>query len=213
MPSLTNQASSGFSSLFKLSLGLALISLALTFNHSYGWSWKGNLGWWALPLGIVLAAVLFWLPVVLVSHKWLRLPSFYSLVEQLHALTRDFSWSQILVLSALAGIGEELVFRGFVQSWLTNIVGVYTAIALSSLIFALLHAMTRYYFFFTLVASLVFGILFHLSQSMLLLVTVHAVYDVVALGIIAKYPHLLGLNNSHERTDSHAPEQNNHFKP
>lgn len=185
--------SAEFSPLFKLSLGLLLVSLALTFNHGFAWSWLGDLGWLSVPLGIILAASVFYVPVVLVSHHCLRLASFYQLMAQLHQMTRHLAWWQIVVLSVLAGVGEELLFRGFIQSGLSGLVGGYTAIVLTSLIFGLLHAMTLYYFVFAFLLSLMFGALLAASQSMLLLVTLHAVYDVIALGMIVKYPEYLGL--------------------
>ncbi len=187
-----------FSKLLVWSLGLVFVSLVITFFGNQAWTWFGRLSGWVFPISILIAVLLFWLPVVLVSHRWLRLSSFYALMSHLHDLTRSLTWPQIFMLSCLAGLGEELLFRGFLQSWLSVAIGVYTAIILSSLIFALLHAMTLYYFAITFLLSLVFAVLFQTSQSMLLVVLIHAVYDVIALGVIAKYPHLVGLDRVYE---------------
>ncbi len=177
------------------SLTLVAVSVALTFNHSYHWSLLGNVGWWSLGLGVALAIIVFLVPVWLISHRLLALPSFYQLMSQLHLMVKELTWPQILVISILAGIGEELLFRGLLQSWLAQVIGVYSAIVLSSIIFGLLHAMTRYYFTFTFLLSLCFAWLFHATQSMLLLITLHAVYDIIALAVIAKYPHYLGITS------------------
>jgi len=61
--------------------------------------------------------------------------------------------------------------------------------------------MTRYYFIFALLMSLILGVLFEASQSMWLVVVVHTVYDVVALAVIAKYPHYLGVVNQGAAAD------------
>ena len=183
-----------FSQLFKLSIILVLVAVLITIGHNYSWSWLGNIGLYAIPIAILLASIVFYVPVVLVSHRWLKLSSFYQLMEQLHVLTRELTWPQIVVLASCAGLGEELLFRGFAQSWLTQYTGVLLAIFISSIVFALLHAMTLYYFVFALLISITFGLLLHFTESMLLIVLFHAVYDVIALGVIAKYPQWLGLN-------------------
>jgi len=182
-----------FAQLLKLSVGLLLISFVLTYKHNYSWSWLGNLGFLSIPLGVVIAIAIFYVPVVLISHRLLRLNAFYNLMQDLHFMTRDLSWFQIIVLSVLAGVGEELLFRGFAQSWLLGAIGVYTAIVLTSFVFGMLHAMTLYYFLFAFTLSLGFGVVFQASESMLLVVTIHAVYDVIALGVIAKYPQYVGV--------------------
>ena len=191
-----------FSHLFKLSLVLLLISVLLTMNHSYSWSWLGSLGFWSIPLATVLAAVLFYFPLVFVAHKLLGLQSLYEVVGQLHELTRELTWLQILTLSLLAGFGEELLFRGFAQSWMASAIGPMFAIVFTSIIFALLHAMSLFYFLLALAFSIVFGLLLHITQSMSLVVTLHAVYDVIALGVIAKYPEMLGVNSLKANVDN-----------
>lgn len=189
----SNKEPNPFSQLFKLSIILVLVALLLTYDHDYSWSWFGVLGGYAIPLAMLMAFFAFYIPVVLISHCWLKLASFYQLMHQLHELAKELSWSQIVILSACAGLGEELLFRGFAQSWLSLHIGVSMAILVSSLIFALLHALTLYYFLFAFLISIIFGILLNLSQSMLLIVLFHAIYDVIALGVIAKRPDLIGL--------------------
>lgn len=190
----SNQNLASFSQLALLSTILLLVSGLLTYWVDHNWSLFGNLGWLSIPLGVFIAAMIFIGPVLLISHRWLRLHAFYQLTALLHDLTRQLTWPQIVILSVLAGLGEELLFRGVIQSWLTEFIGVYSAIVISSVIFATLHALTLYYFVFTFLLSLLLAFLFHTTQSMAFLVVIHAVYDVIALGVIAKYSHLLGLD-------------------
>ncbi len=193
----TDQVS--FSQLLFFSLGLLIISVALTYGHDYSWSLFGHTGWLSVPLGIVIAVFMFVCPVWLITHHWLRLHSFYELIAYLHKMTSGLSFGQIILISFCAGVGEELLFRGALQSWLQELIGFYSAVVISSLIFAILHAMTLYYFLITFFISLCFGVLFHYSQSMLLLITIHTVYDVIALIVIAKYPHWLGVTRLHDK--------------
>jgi len=189
-----------FRQMLALGLGLTIFSLWLTSDHGFSWTWMGRLGWWSLPLGGIIATLLFVIVVWGLSHRWLRLPAFYFVLQQLHRLVVTLTWPQIVLISALAGLSEELLFRGALQSWLEGLTGVYSAIFLSSLVFAALHAMTLYYFVTAFLLSVFFGYLFHLTHSMLLLVTVHAIYDVIAIGVIAKKPHWLGLNKTYEHS-------------
>lgn len=192
--SSSNQHGLQFSQFLKLSLGLLLFSGFLTVGHSYDWSFLGIVGWWAIPFGVALAVLLFWVVIYWISHRLLGLNTFYQLTEELHVMCKHFTWPQIIIISILAGISEELLFRGALQSWLANSIGVYTGLVLSSLIFGLLHAMSLYYFVFAFVMSLFLGSIFHLTQSMLLVVTIHTAYDILALGVIAKYPEILGVS-------------------
>ncbi len=105
----------------------------------------------------------------------------------------DYSWFKISCVALLAGVGEELLFRIALQSWLANHVSVYLAICAPALIFGLLHFLSWAYFIAATLMGLVFGIAYYLSQSAMLVIAWHAIYDLIALGVIIKYPHLLGL--------------------
>ena len=90
----------------------------------------------------------------------------------------------IVFLSLCAGIGEEALYRGGVQSWLSDWVGIAPAIAISSLIFAASH-MARWP-----VGAIIFGIgilfgtIFWYTGSLLIAIVGHAVYDVFALAYL-----------------------------
>ncbi|MEX2963242.1 lysostaphin resistance A-like protein [Microbulbifer sp. TYP-18] len=113
--------------------------------------------------------------------------------RQLSRLFCGFSWPQIVCLALAAGICEELLFRGFLQGWLASLGGPVTGIALASLVFALLHAVSPIYFAVTLVMGLVLGLAYWLSGDLLGVMLWHSVYDLVAIGLLVKYPHWLGV--------------------
>ena len=86
-----------------------------------------------------------------------------------------------LALGAAAGPGEEMMFRGVLQSELANRLGDGFAIASSSLIFGALHAVTPLYAALATLASLYFGFLYQSSQNLAIPIICHGVYDVGAL--------------------------------
>src|SRR4051812_16365927 len=92
---------------------------------------------------------------MLVLFWWLvnsRLPSLQKLREQVEWLVREMfpqgDIGQFAMVAALAGVGEELLFRGVVQmklsTWTTPLIG----LAISSLLFGLAHALSKVYLLF-----------------------------------------------------------------
>jgi len=87
-----------------------------------------------------------------------------------------------IALGGIAGIGEEMLFRGIMQTWLMDHFGMLVSLLLSSLIFGAFHAVTPMYAFLTFVGSLYFGALYIASQDNLAIpIVCHAVYDVGVL--------------------------------
>jgi membrane protease YdiL (CAAX protease family) len=87
-----------------------------------------------------------------------------------------------LAAGIVAGIGEEMLFRGIIQTWLSARWGVFMSISLSSLVFGALHAVTPMYAALTFIGSLYFGALYHVSPGNLVVpIVCHALYDVVVL--------------------------------
>jgi hypothetical protein len=106
---------------------------------------------------------------------------------------------ELLVLSVCAGVGEELAFRGFLLPWLTAMhdpagavanpfeIGesfqtavpglLVSAIVISSIAFGLLHPITKLYVFVAALMGVYFGVLMVLTDSLLVPIVTHAVYD------------------------------------
>jgi len=86
---------------------------------------------------------------------------------------------QLAIIAALAGIGEELFFRGLIQLGLSAGLGlnVWLAILIVSLIFGLAHAATLTYFLLTFIISIYFGFLFDYTGNLFVPIAIHALYD------------------------------------
>lgn len=159
------------------------------------WTWAGSLGVWAWPAGAVLGIAIYAISYFLSTSSWLVSSSIRDLLHTLHILFQNLSWLQIVILSLLAGIGEELLIRGVLQSWLVSVTGPWVGIVTASLIFGLLHYMTKVYVVLTFALGMLFGLAFHFSDSILLVMIAHTVYDIFAFAMIVKFPHMLGLNS------------------
>ena len=81
------------------------------------------------------------------------------------------------IVSLLAGLSEEWLFRGVLQTSL----GFY----LSSFLFAVCHFLTPAYFVVAGIMGLYLGLIFDASQGNLLpVIVIHAVYDFVVLSLL-----------------------------
>jgi membrane protease YdiL (CAAX protease family) len=92
---------------------------------------------------------------------------------------------QLAVISILAGIGEEMLFRGLLQSGLAQGTdvrgGAWLALAGASLAFGLCHYLSATYFLVTTLIGLYLGALFLWTDNLLAPIATHALYDFVAL--------------------------------
>uniref|UniRef100_A0A7S3VC96 CAAX prenyl protease 2/Lysostaphin resistance protein A-like domain-containing protein n=2 Tax=Chaetoceros debilis TaxID=122233 RepID=A0A7S3VC96_9STRA len=86
-----------------------------------------------------------------------------------------------LALGAAAGWGEEMLFRGVLQSELAGQFGDIAALISSAIIFGALHAVTPLYAILAGVASLYFGELYLQYHNLAVPIICHGFYDVGAL--------------------------------
>ena len=98
----------------------------------------------------------------------------------------DASAGGIVILALLAGGGEELLFRGVIQVWLAERAPVWLALAVASLLFGAGHWLSASYAVLASFIGAYLGILFLVSGNLLAPVIAHAVYDVVALLVLAR---------------------------
>ena len=96
---------------------------------------------------------------------------------------------QLAVIAALAGIGEELLFRGLFQLGLASVVDVWIAVLIVSLLFGLAHALTPTYFLLAFIISLYLGFLFVHTGNLVVPIAIHALYDWTILLYIRLTPH------------------------
>jgi membrane protease YdiL (CAAX protease family) len=93
--------------------------------------------------------------------------------ELLTPLGKSLSLAEITALAALSGVSEELFFRGAVQGEV-GIVG-------ASLLFGLLHPLNVSYVIWASSVGFAFGVLYHLTGSLLPPMICHGGYNLAAL--------------------------------
>jgi membrane protease YdiL (CAAX protease family) len=108
---------------------------------------------------------------------------------------------QFGVVSALAGIGEELLFRGVLQAVLADRTGAIAAIVLTSVVFGLAHLITPLYGLLAALVSLYLGWLFVQYENLAVPMVTHAVYDFVALVYLERNDESRNPNNETNPND------------
>mmetsp|Transcript_4426 Transcript_4426/g.9814 ORF Transcript_4426/g.9814 Transcript_4426/m.9814 type:complete len:378 (-) Transcript_4426:72-1205(-) len=86
-----------------------------------------------------------------------------------------------ILLGAVAGWGEEWLFRGVFQTSLSEKFSNEIALTICGIVFGLLHAVTPVYALLAGAASVFFGYLYNISENLAVPMICHAVYDVGAL--------------------------------
>ena len=117
---------------------------------------------------------------------------FARIQDDIAPFTRDYL-SQCGVLSlaliaALAGLGEEVLFRGLIQTALVGKVGVVLAVAITSVAFGLCHALSWPYAIFATLIGVYFGVLFEFGGNLAIPILAHGFYDFVALVYLVRQP-------------------------
>lgn len=101
--------------------------------------------------------------------------------EVIVPLFRGSGTPAIFWVALLAGVGEELLFRGVIQTALENQFGALPGLFLAALIFGLAHYVTRAYFVLATLMGLYLGWLYQWTGNLLVPVLVHFLYDWIAL--------------------------------
>jgi len=184
--------------------GLAVIAVGLgwllsidpmaTLHHAWA-----DLGWALLatlpPLGLLwLCLICPWRPFRRLSHVVDRF--------MLPLLARC-SLAELAVISTLAGLGEEMLFRGIVQAGITRWVeqvpfpdtwqppavesiAAWAGLGAAAVLFGLAHRITNLYALLAGLIGLYLGWLWLWTGNLLVPIVVHALYDFLALAYLVK---------------------------
>lgn len=153
---------------------------------------------WPIISG-VLYGCLAAIPILIFIEAIRRLP--WEPVRELERLTDDsliktllkLRPGELVVISVCAGIGEELLFRGWMLPWLAGSAGgdptqleFVLALVASSVAFGLMHPITKLYVVLAALMGVYFGVLMLWSGNLLVPIAAHATYDAVQLILTAR---------------------------
>jgi membrane protease YdiL (CAAX protease family) len=136
--------------------------------------------WLLLGLGAVLPLLMFF-HRVMTSRSGPFLPIRRFLEDRLRPLMASWSISQLACISLLAGVGEELLFRGAIQGWASARWGEAAGLVLASGLFGAAHSVNKTYAITAAMVGVYLGSLYQISGGLLSPILTHAVYDFLAL--------------------------------
>ncbi len=137
---------------------------------------------WGLAATVPLVGVLLvcvWVPIG-VLRDLLR-----TIDRSVVPMFRRWRVAEMAMVAALAGLGEEMLFRGVLQNavagWVAGPYGDWVGWALASLLFGVAHAISAAYAVLATAIGFYLGGLWIATGNLLVPVIAHAVYDFLAL--------------------------------
>ncbi len=204
----TEESNSWNLPLMALAFECALIPLAAILGTLVGHSpvqtiADGSAGWYDDGLAVLWGACATAPPVLglwlMQRSSWRPFTELRELVDrQIAPLFDRCSIVEFAILALIAGVGEELLFRGLFQdvvaTWISEFSGreagsfvpLAVSVILTSLLFGSLHALSRTYFVLATLMSVYLGILHWLVGHVGAPIATHALYDFVALAFFLR---------------------------
>jgi len=119
--------------------------------------------------------------------EWAPMRRLVNLVEERIApFLAGVSAGGIVLVSLMAGVGEEVLFRGVIQAGLAERLPAWLAVGIAALLFGAAHCLTMSYAVFATLIGIYLGILFLATGNLLVPAVTHALYDVVALSVLVR---------------------------
>jgi membrane protease YdiL (CAAX protease family) len=176
--------------------------------------WSAGLPPWATlvwdlrdaALGVAASVPMLALLAVCVLAPWRPLARIRQFVDQVvQPLFRDCTLADLALIALLAGLGEELLFRGLLQEALAGWLGPWPALAAVSLLFGLMHPMTAAYAVLAFLAGAYLGWVYLASGNLLVPILAHALYDFTALVYILRTPGAMDTGDAAPGQPNEAP--------
>lgn len=141
---------------------------------------NGLLG--TIPLFLIFAALY---QMEIGSLQKIRRILLDTMGSNIHAL----HWTDLLVLAAIAGISEEVLFRGVIQPWMELSWGMAAGLLGSNVIFGLVHAVTPLYAVLAALVGIYLGLFldFGGQRNLLTPIIIHGGYDFLAFLVVAHF--------------------------
>ncbi|VAX35696.1 hypothetical protein MNBD_PLANCTO02-1873 [hydrothermal vent metagenome] len=173
--------------------GVILLALFLAWVFDVDWQaflhWDMKAAAWSMG-GLLPMLLLFFFLHRFPIGSMLKVKRF--LIDVLGPSLSTCRWYELLILAGLAGLSEELLFRGVLQPWFENIGGETAGHSLgvigSNILFGLVHAVTITYAILASLMGIYLSLLLDISgeRNLIIPVIVHALYDFVAFLVISK---------------------------
>lgn len=145
----------------------------------------------AIAYGVLGTAPLF---VALLALEQMQIDSLAQirrlLVETLGPGLQRYHWVDVFMLAAIAGVSEEILFRGVIQPWMESLWGMTVGLIGSNILFGLAHAVTPLYALLAASVGLYLGwsLDYGGDRNLWTPIIIHGLYDFLAfMALIRAY--------------------------
>jgi len=167
--------------------GLVILALGLGWLFQVQPFGSVRLTWRHICAGLLATAPPLLALTLLLRSNAPRITRLVREVEQMIGpLFEGATVGALALISILAGVGEESLFRGVLQPALGSVTGPWVALVVVSAVFGLVHSVTATYAVLAGVIGLYLGWLFLWTGNLLVPIVVHALYDFVALAVLVR---------------------------
>ena len=122
------------------------------------------------------------------------------LLETLGPSMYRYNWADLFILAAIAGVSEEVLFRGVIQPWMESSWGMTAGLIASNILFGLVHAITPLYAILATAVGIYLGLFLDYGgeRNLLTPIVIHSAYDFFAFLAIMNAYRATRLNNEHD---------------
>jgi membrane protease YdiL (CAAX protease family) len=144
-------------------------------------------GWPVVVVGVFASVPPLLLLLWCVNSRWQPFVRLMSEVEEnILPLFEECTTFDFALISIIAGVAEEALFRGVIQMSVSSVLTPFGALVSTALLFGLLHLITPAYAIIAALIGFFLGWLLMLSGNLLLPIVVHTLYDFLALTYVAR---------------------------
>ena len=175
-------------------IGLLLIGGLDQLLSRFSLSWRATA--YALMLCIPMLTMLYlsertqWPPLARLRDE---------LNEKVMPIFANCKIIDLAVIALLAGAGEELFFRGWLQGALIGKFGVLSGILIASAIFGFAHYLSPIYAIYAGLTGVYLGLIYQTSGNLYIVMVIHAIYDFIAMVYLVRKGRSDGISSLLER--------------
>jgi uncharacterized protein len=166
-----------------------LAPLAVLLGWLFGQPALSGFAWRSEDVALGVLATLPMLGLFLVGQNWPMGP-FRSIKrffdEEVRPTLGACTWPDLALMALAAGVGEEMLFRGFFQGVLGRWLGPWSGWGVASLLFGLLHPITPGYIAVATLMGAYLGAVWMINGNLLTVMVAHALYDFIALVVLLR---------------------------
>ena len=155
--------------------GLGLVGLVLLRSAGELLRSRFLLSWCATAYALLFCLPLLAILTLVVRSSWPPLVQLNQAIgEKILPIFVNCKLSDLLLIALLAGVGEELFFRGWLQGLLAGKFGLWVGVLVASFLFGAAHSISTFYALYASLVGLYLGILYYLFGDLYMVMAIHA---------------------------------------